>query len=221
MYATGDRGRWLGDGTIEFLGRADQQVKIHGYRVEPGEIESVLTQHPGIARAAVVPRSTDNGVRLAAFLQPARGRAAPDTPALHDWIERRLPGHMMPAVFVWLDPLPATATGKIDRRALPDADFEPTERTPPRDDTDQAIIGIWQEILGRPGIGILDNFFDLGGHSLLIPQVVYRVNGELNVNLPLRALFRAQTVMALADEIGAVRRLESEGSEDGLAASRA
>jgi amino acid adenylation domain-containing protein len=221
MYATGDRGRWLEDGTLRFLGRADLQVKVHGYRVEPGEIEAVLAEHPDIARAAVVARSTDLGVRLAAYLLAAPGHATPATPALREWLAHRLPDHMMPAALTWLDTLPTTGTGKIDRRALPEIDFEAAERTPARDEVDQTIIDIWQEALGRTDVGISNNFFDLGGHSLLIPQVIYRMNKEFGVDLPLRTLFRVQTVMELADEINAGQGFASEGSHGGLAASRA
>ncbi|MGV9695827.1 non-ribosomal peptide synthetase [Streptomyces sp. NPDC003470] len=203
MYRTGDRGRWRPDGTLEFLGRADFQIKIHGYRVEPGEIEGALRDHPSVARAAVTARATDAGVRLAAYVSPPAGEAAPDADALLDFLRTRLPDHMVPHACLVLDRLPSTSTGKVDRKALPEPRFEADGPAPPRDETDRRIVAVWQEVLGRADFGIRDNFFDLGGHSLLIPQVVLRVNRELGVTLPLRVLFRSQTVRALADEVRA------------------
>lgn len=217
MYSMGDLGRWLEDGTLEFLGRADQQAKVHGYRVDPGEIEAVITEHPGVARAAVVVvRDTGTGTRLAAYLQAAQD-AGPDTPALRDWIRRKLPGYMMPSALSWLDVLPQTATGKVDRQALPAPDFAAAERTPPRDSTERAAMRIWQDILGRPDIGITDNFFDLGGYSMLIPQVVYWLNQEFGVDLPLQVVFRAQTIRELADEINS--RVRAQGKVVGDAST--
>ncbi|GGS14625.1 hypothetical protein GCM10010252_62630 [Streptomyces aureoverticillatus] len=205
MYRTGDRGRWRPDGTLEFLGRADFQVKVHGYRVEPGEIEGALRDHPAVGRAAVTARSTDNGVRLTAYAAPPAGEDAPDPADLLDFLRARLPAHMVPRACVVLDRLPSTATGKVDRKALPEPRAEADGPTPPRDETDRRIVAMWQEVLGRADIGIRDNFFDLGGHSLLVPQVVLRVNREFGVSLSLRALFRSQTVRALADEVRAAR----------------
>ncbi|MGA4844128.1 non-ribosomal peptide synthetase [Streptomyces sp. G45] len=205
MYRTGDRGRWRPDGTLEFLGRADFQLKIHGYRVEPGEIEGVLRDHPAVARAAVTARTTDAGARLTAYAAPPAGEELPTADALLDFLRARLPHHMVPHACVVLERLPSTATGKVDRKALPEPRDERHEPAPPRDETDRRIIAMWEEVLGRTGIRLHDNFFDLGGHSLLIPQVVLRVNRAFGVSLSLRTLFRSQTARALADEVRAAR----------------
>lgn len=213
MYSTGDRGRWLDDGTLEFLGRADQQAKVHGYRVDPGEIEAVIAEHPDVDRAAVITvRDQGAGTRLAAYLQAAAG-AGQDATGVRDRISSRLPSYMMPSAFIWLENLPQTTTGKIDRRALPAPDFAAAERTAPRDGTERVVIRIWQDILGRNDIGSTDNFFDLGGYSMLIPQVVYWLNREFGVDLPLQAVFRAQTIRELSDEIDV--RLRAQVKENG------
>jgi acyl-coenzyme A synthetase/AMP-(fatty) acid ligase/acyl carrier protein len=201
LYRTGDQALHSDDGTLRFLGRVDDQVKVRGYRVEPGEIETLLAQHPAVRKAVVTAYQTDAGLRLAAYLQPASPHPSPSVPDLRKWLEERLPEYMVPAAFVWLDALPTTPVGKIDRKALPAPSADPTEHVPPRGPADQAIVTIWQEVLERPGIGIRDNFFDLGGHSLLIPQIVFRLNKEFGVELPLRALFGSQTVMELADQV--------------------
>ncbi|MFD8204020.1 phosphopantetheine-binding protein, partial [Streptomyces sp. NPDC059701] len=151
----------------------------------------------------VTARATDAGGRLAAYVSPPAGEAAPDADALLDFLRTRLPDHMVPHACLVLDRLPSTSTGKVDRKALPEPRFEADGPAPPRDETDRRIVAVWQEVLGRADFGIRDNFFDLGGHSLLIPQVVLRVNRELGVTLPLRVLFRSQTVRALADEVRA------------------
>jgi acyl carrier protein len=140
-------------------------------------------------------------MRLAAYVTPVPGEA-PQSAALLEFLRRRLPDHMVPDTCLVLDRLPTTPTGKIDRKALPEPRFAagPEE---PRDDTDRAILAVWREVLDRPDLGIGDNFFDSGGHSLLVPQIVQRVNQALGVTLPLRSLFRSQTVQALADEVRA------------------
>ncbi|GGO47919.1 non-ribosomal peptide synthetase [Streptomyces lasiicapitis] len=214
MYRTGDRGRWRPDGTLEFLGRADFQIKIHGYRVEPGEIEGALRDHPAVGRAAVTARASDSGVRLTAYAAPPPGEDAPDSADLLDFLRARLPAHMVPRACVVLDRLPSTSTGKVDRNALPEPEAETADGpAPPRDETDRRIVTVWQDVLGRADIGTRDNFFDLGGHSLLVPQVVLRVNREFGVSLSLRVLFRSQTVRALADEVKAARaRAEASAS---------
>ncbi|MFB7664832.1 amino acid adenylation domain-containing protein [Kitasatospora sp. NPDC056138] len=203
MYRTGDRGRWRPDGTLEFLGRADFQLKVHGYRVEPGEIETVLREHPGVARAAVTAHPAASGLRLAAHVSAVPGGRAPEPAELLEFLRGRLPDHMVPQACVVLDRLPLTATGKVDRKALPEPGFDAVRYVPPRDGIDRRIVEVWQEVLGRAVIGIQDNFFELGGHSLLIPQVVHRVNQAFGARLPLRSLFRAQTVRAMADEVRA------------------
>lgn len=199
MYRTGDRGHWRGDGTLEFLGRADRQLKIHGFRVEPGEVEAVLREHPAVDQAAVVPHRTgDEAARLVAYLVAAAGRELPDPDSLRSWLRRRLPDHMVPVAFTELDDLPATATGKVDRAALPAPRFAADPAAQARTETERAILAIWREVLGRPDLGVDDNFFSVGGYSLLVPQVVRRINEATGTRLPLRALFEAQTVRELA-----------------------
>ncbi|MGV9695832.1 amino acid adenylation domain-containing protein [Streptomyces sp. NPDC003470] len=200
MYRTGDRGRWRPDGTLEFLGRADFQLKVHGYRVEPGEIETALEAHPQVARAAVGAPSDGTGTRLVAHLQ------APgvDVGALRDWLGERLPAHLTPQDFVVLDALPTTATGKIDRGALPAPERSPSD-TAPRHDVDERIAGIWGELLGHRDFGIHDDFFALGGHSLLCVEVLHRVGRLFDVDLALRVMFTHRTVARLADAVAAAR----------------
>ncbi|MFB7664837.1 amino acid adenylation domain-containing protein [Kitasatospora sp. NPDC056138] len=197
MYRTGDRGRWRPDGTLEFLGRADFQLKIHGYRVDPGEIETVLQDHPAVTRAAVTAHDTGSGTRLAAHL----AAAAVDADELRDWLRHRLPEHMIPQVFSTLPELPTTSTGKVDRGALPAPDFRAAAGTAPRTRTEERIAGIWREVLGRGEVGVHDDFFDLGGHSLLCIQVLTRINLAFDTELPLRTLFTHRTVARLSEAV--------------------
>jgi hypothetical protein len=200
MYRTGERARWRPDGTLEHLGRADRLLTIRGYRVDLAEVESALREHPAVAGAAVTAHHTDAGTRLAAHLVPATGGTLPQPAPLQDWLRQRVPDYVVPHVFVGLDRLPVTATGDVDRQALPTPDLH-IAHVPPRDDTDREILALWCELLGHTDVGIHDNFFEVGGHSLLIPQVVHRVNKTFGTTLPMRALFRSQTVMTLADEV--------------------
>jgi amino acid adenylation domain-containing protein len=217
MYRTGDRARWLPAGELEYLGRIDQQVKLRGFRVEPGEVEAVLRRHPAVREAvAVVRDDAPGGARLVAYVVPAAG-AAPDAAELRAWAAGRLPESMVPSAWVALDALPLTATGKTDRRALP-----PPERTadadayvPPRTPTEELLAAIWAEVLGAERVGAADDFFALGGHSLLATRVVARIRDALGVELPLRALFEAPTVAALAARVD-VPRTESAADEPAL-----
>lgn len=204
MYRTGDRGRWRPDGTLEFLGRSDFQVKVHGYRVEPGEIEGVLRAHPSVARAAVVAQRTGTGVRLVAYATPRESEV--DTSALRDHLRGHLPQHLVPAVVVALPEMPLTATGKVDRGRLPAVDAEPAPvRTEPRDDVERKIIEVWQAVLKRDAIGPEDDFFSLGGHSLLCVQVVARIGRAFDVELPLRAMFTHRTPAEFAEVVAGAR----------------
>jgi amino acid adenylation domain-containing protein len=209
LYRTGDRARYLPNGAIEFLGRVDDQVKVHGFRVEPGEVEQALRQHPGIRQAVVVAREETLGDRrLVAHVVPS-GRSTPAERELREFLKERLPTYMAPHAYVAHQALPLTPAGKIDRRAL--ADVAPTRGdaarplAPPRSAVETILVRIWGEVLGVERIGIEDNFFDLGGHSLLATQVIARVLGAFRVQVPLRALFEAPTVAELAREITALR----------------
>ncbi|MFF3438976.1 amino acid adenylation domain-containing protein [Streptosporangium sp. NPDC002721] len=191
MYATGDLGRYRPDGNLEFLGRTDRQVKLHGNRIEPGEVEAACLAHPGVREAVV----TADSRRLIAYLVGDRLTVA----ELRAFLSGRLPGYMLPGAVVTLPALPLTSHGKVDLRALPDpdADGEAVPYEPPREGTERVIAAIWADALKvEPGRG--DNFFDLGGHSLLAPRIVSRIAGELGVTVPMTALFAATDLAGLA-----------------------
>ncbi|MER5622347.1 amino acid adenylation domain-containing protein [Streptosporangium sp. NPDC002544] len=204
MYRTGDMVRWRADGVLTFLGRVDDQVKIRGFRIEPGEIESVLLGHPGVASAAVVVREDRPGDRrLAAYLVPA-GDTPPSVAELRDHARRSLPGYLVPAFFVLLEELPLTSSGKADRRALPAPEGDAgAGRVAPRDAAERLLAGIWAEVLGIEAarIGVQDNFFDLGGDSLLTMQVIHRAR-HAGLRLSPKDLFLHQTVARLATAAG-------------------
>ncbi|TRV75787.1 amino acid adenylation domain-containing protein, partial [Streptomyces sp. 130] len=205
MYRTGDLVRWNADGDLEFLGRTDDQVKVRGFRVELGEIEAVLAEHPGLARAVVTLR-TEGGPRLVAHVVPAAGHdIQPDT--LRAWVRDRLPASMVPSAIVVLDALPLTPNGKLDRRALPAPEHRPTAPgRAPRSAVEHQLAGLFAEVLGVPEAGLDDDFFDLGGHSLLGTRLIARARSVLGVELRLSDLFDAPTVARLAARVDAAGR---------------
>ncbi|MGJ6960850.1 non-ribosomal peptide synthetase [Streptosporangium sp. G11] len=208
MYATGDLGRYRPDGNLEFLGRTDRQVKIHGNRIEPGEVEAACLAHPGVREAVV----TADTRRLIAYLVGERLTVA----ELRAFLAGRLPGYMVPGAVVMLPALPLTSHGKVDFRALPepDADGEAPPYEPPREGTERVVAGIWADVLkADPGRG--DNFFDLGGHSLLAPQIVSRIAAELGVTVPMAALFAATDLAELAAAVDERVGLPDAGSRAG------
>nr|AAM47273.1 peptide synthetase ScpsB [Saccharothrix mutabilis subsp. capreolus] len=189
MYRTGDRVRWVGD-QLEYLGRTDDQVKVRGYRVEPGEVEAALLAHPDVRQAVVVPREHGGHTRLVGYVVGA----ATDLAA---WLKDRLPEHMVPSVFVTLDGVPLTPSGKVDRRALPAPTFSDAGHVPPRTPVEAELARIWAEVLGVERVGARDNFFGLGGDSILSMQVVSRAR-QAGLRLTSKDVFLRQTVADLA-----------------------
>jgi amino acid adenylation domain-containing protein len=202
LYRTGDRARWRNGGQMEFLGRLDHQVKVRGYRVEPGEVEAVLREHEGVRAAAVVVREDARGdAGLVAYVVPAGAVAANE---LRAHLKRRVPEYMVPGAIVLMDELPLGTTGKLDPSKLPapePAHTAPESRVEPRTETERALAAIWAEVLGVEGVGAEDNFFDLGGHSLPATRVVSSIRDVLGVEVPLRALFEHPTLKALAAQV--------------------
>ena len=202
MYRTGDLARWRADGALDFLGRADAQVKLRGFRIEPGEVEAALTRHAAVAQAAVIAREDHPGnARLVAYVVPAAGASA-DPVVLRKHLAASVPDYMVPAAFVPLERLPLTVSGKLDRRALPAPDIAPAGvRRAPRTPHEEILCSLFAEVLGLERIGIDDNFFELGGHSLLATKLIGRIQSGLNVEIAIRDLFEAPTVVALAGQI--------------------
>lgn len=209
LYRTGDRARYLSDGNIEFLGRLDRQCKIRGYRIEPAEIEAALKMHAQLRDAVVTVREDQPGdKRLIAYLLPMQ-QPFPDVDALHKALKTSLPEYMVPSAFVVLDDLPLTSSGKVDYARLPSPKPAASDKRirliPPRDELELQLTKIWEKLLGTAPIGITENFFDLGGHSLLIVKLVDAMEKALGRSLPLSILFQAPTIEQLS------HALRSEG----------
>ncbi|AUX29427.1 MULTISPECIES: non-ribosomal peptide synthase/polyketide synthase [Sorangium] len=210
MYRTGDLCRWSVDGTLEYLGRLDHQVKVRGFRLELGEIEAVLSQHPTVREAVVVARDGAPGdTRLLAYFV-AREGATPGSAELRRYLQARLPEYMIPHAFVELEALPLTPNGKIDRKVLmarpPAPPAHEDGRVAPRTQVEELLSGLFAEVLGVEQVGVLDDFFALGGHSLLAMQLLSRLRARFAADLPLRALFEAPTVAGLSGRVEAARR---------------
>ncbi|MCG8672139.1 MAG: amino acid adenylation domain-containing protein, partial [Pseudomonadales bacterium] len=200
LYKTGDLGRYLADGTIEYMGRIDHQVKVRGYRIELGEIESSVSQHSGVRESVVQVWNDETGDKhLVAYV--VTDDATLEAAALKSALRKCLPEYMVPAFYVLLDELPLTGNGKVDKKALPAPDGATStvgQYIAPRNETEEQLVEIWQEVLNREQIGIKDNFFDIGGHSLLATQVVSRIREQFNVELALSVLFEDPTVEGVA-----------------------
>jgi amino acid adenylation domain-containing protein len=201
LYRTGDRARWQPDGTLQFLGRLDDQVKVSGYRVEPGEIEAVMAECPGVSQAAVVLREDrPNDKRLVGYyVAAAPGIVTPG--ALQAQLRQRLPRYMLPATLVELAALPLSPNGKVDRLALPRPPTDRGERepsVPPTDAIEASLVALWSDVLGRRGVGVDDNFFDLGGHSILAATMLLRAEQALGRAPGLNVLFEGPTIRQLA-----------------------
>ncbi|MDB9355203.1 amino acid adenylation domain-containing protein, partial [Nodularia spumigena CS-587/03] len=209
LYKTGDRVRYLPDGNIEYLGRLDHQVKIRGYRIELGEIEALLSEYLEIQESVVIASETSSGDKnLVAYIAPK----SINIPDLRHDLAEKLPGYMIPAYFMTLDALPRNLNGKIDRQALPTVEKISSELgiayIPPRTPTEQKLAAIWQEILQVEQIGVNDNFFTLGGHSLLGIQLAAIINESLQIELPLKYLFQFPTIASLSAQIDQLQRHE-------------
>ncbi|HEV3050459.1 MAG TPA: phosphopantetheine-binding protein, partial [Longimicrobium sp.] len=198
LYRTGDRARWRADGAIEYLGRLDFQVKVRGFRIELGEIEAVLRQHENVADCVVVARAETGEQRLVAYVV---GEAGADELRAH--VRRSLPEYMVPAVFVPMDALPLTPNGKLDRKALPAPELASSEEkyVAPRTPVEEVLAELWAEVLHLERVGVHDDFFDLGGHSLLIMALLAEVQATFDLEISIRTVFSMPTLEAMAGEI--------------------
>lgn len=204
LYKTGDLVRYLPDRNIEFLGRIDHQVKIRGFRIEPGEVEAVMSQHPGVRESVVLAWEDELDKRLVAYVVPQREQAL-TVSELQSFLKEKLPNYMVPSAFVLLSDLPLTPSGKVDRRALPAPEnLRPAlaaAYVPPQTKVEQIIAAIWQEVLRVEKVGIHDNFFDLGGHSLLLSQVHAQLREKLRQDLSVVEMFQYPTISLLAKHL--------------------
>ncbi|HEV3050065.1 MAG TPA: amino acid adenylation domain-containing protein, partial [Longimicrobium sp.] len=219
LYRTGDRARWVPGGEVEYLGRTDEQVKVRGFRIEPGEVEAALSDHPAVRQTVVVVREDAPGDRrLVAYVVAADSAAV--TPAeLRAHLKGRLPEYMVPSAVVMLESLPLTPSGKVARRALPAPEYAAAEEAyvAPRTPTEEVLAGIWAEVLRLERVGAEESFFDLGGHSLLATRVISRVRQVFGVEMPLRAVFERSVLSELAAEIDLLRGTGEAAGADTIA----
>ncbi|HEY9622717.1 MAG TPA: amino acid adenylation domain-containing protein [Crinalium sp.] len=208
LYKTGDRALYRADGNIEFLGRTDHQIKIRGFRVELGEIETAIAKHPMVQTAAVVVNELNGDRQLLAYVVP-NSSEIPTERDLRLALKRTLPAYMLPAAFVVLDTLPLTANGKVDQTALPLPNLtdvhDPGPTAAPTTSLEATLVQIWTQLLGRTPVSIYDSFFELGGHSLLATQLISRIRDRFQVELPLRSIFETPTIADLAQRIEGLR----------------
>ncbi|MET9608864.1 amino acid adenylation domain-containing protein [Streptomyces sp. NPDC006512] len=207
MYRTGDLARWNAEGQLEYVGRDDAQVKVRGFRIEPGEVEATLTAHPEVDQAVVIARQgAGTGKRLVAYVVASGGTATED---IRRFTAERLPEFMVPSAFVLLDRLPLMPNGKLDRSALPEPEFTGAPYRAPRNAREETLAALFAEVLGVDRVGIDDSFFELGGHSLLATRLISRARTEMGTEIPIRKVFDLPTVAALAawhEESAAPRR---------------
>jgi len=208
LYKTGDLGRFLSDGNIEFLGRIDDQVKVRGFRIELGEIENAIIEHKAVSDATVIVREDIPGdKRIAAYFIPTENSIS--AIELRDYLNGQLPAYMVPSAFMQIDVFPLTPNGKIDKRALPQPEFDRSiikaEFIEPRNENEQKLASVWQNLLNLEKVGVHDNFFEIGGHSLIATQLTSRIQSEFEVNFELRYIFEAPTIAELTLKIEEVR----------------
>jgi len=221
IYRTGDSGLWRADGTIEYRGRLDDQIKIRGYRIEPAEIEHHILQHPSVKQTLVLAREmSDSGKELVAYITAKEGPREGLTEELREWLNRSLPDYMVPSHIVCLKKMPLNANGKVDRAVLPDpvsADQPiPVQYEAPATETEQEVLAIWEEVLGRSQIGVTDNFFDRGGHSLRIAKAMSLIERKLGVAVPLTVFFTHPTIRELAAYIIDGAKFGMSGIDDAM-----
>ncbi|MCZ4521275.1 non-ribosomal peptide synthase/polyketide synthase [Rhodococcus ruber] len=227
MYRTGDLVRWAPNGELDYVGRTDFQVKIRGFRIELGDIDTALASLDEVRDVAVVATKDDRlGDRLVAYIVPS-GADVVDADGLRDALSTRLPSYMVPSAFVILDALPLNANGKLDRKALPQVQFEVTEFRAPTNSVEEAVAGVFADVLGIDRVGLDDDFFALGGNSLIATQVVSRIGAALDTQVPVRAIFESSTVFGLARAVeskvgtGARRALTPRSRPESLPLSMA
>jgi amino acid adenylation domain-containing protein len=207
MYRTGDVGKFLEDGSIEFYGRKDHQVKIRGNRVELEEVENTILNHPDVKEAIVlVKEGADSMLLLVAYIVAV---TAPEESGLREYLSRQLPDYMVPSFIIQIENMPLTANGKIDRKALPELDLSQRHQyVPPGNYMEEQLVTVWEDVLGRNDIGIKDNFFGLGGHSLGVVRILNAVQMEFNVKVDIRELFENPTIEQLSQEISLLMALQ-------------
>ena len=198
LYKTGDLARWLKDGSIEFIGRVDEQVKVRGFRIELGEIEARLLQHGHVKEAVVIAREREGGKELVAYLV---GEGTLEVREIKEYLGTSLPEYMVPAHFLQLEKFPLNPSGKVDKKALPEPEGGGGEYTAPENEIQEKLARIWSEVLKVEKVGIHDNFFELGGHSLKATLVAARIHKEFNVVLPLKEIFEKPTIRTLSEAV--------------------
>jgi hypothetical protein len=212
LYRTGDLVRWQSDWTLEYVGRADEQVKLRGYRVELGEVEAELLREAEVRESVVVVK--DSPKRLVGYVVLNVGVDVSGA-ALRGRLSERLPEYLVPSVVAVLGELPRTAVGKVDKRRLPEPERgSADDYAPAETELERQLVGIWQEVLQLERVGVNDNFFDLGGHSILAMRVAGRIRGVLDVALPLATLFAAPTISELARKLAVSSARESSTAVD-------